>query len=150
MNKLTDAEIIERFTRTYEQYKEKGDFRTTVYEEILDLIKRKDAEIERMQENIQCVISANVRLINEVGKAKSEAIKEFEGKSENRLIELYEKYHKIANKPKNETDMYYQGRAEAIWECITTNRNLVKEMTENITKIEHNSLCETETYKGEK
>ena len=28
------------------------------------------------------------------------------------------------------TDMFYQGRAEAIWECITINRNLVKEMTE--------------------
>ena len=26
--------------------------------------------------------------------------------------------------------------------------NLVKEMTENITKVEHDSLCETETYKG--
>ena len=26
--------------------------------------------------------------------------------------------------------------------------NLVKEMTDNITKVEHNSLCETQTYKG--
>lgn len=57
-----------------------------------------------------------------------EAIKELEKKSENRLIELYEKYHEIANKPKKEKDMFYQGRAEAIWECITINRNFVKEM----------------------
>ena len=60
--------------------------------------------------------------------AKAEAIKEIEQKSENTLIELYNKYHDIANRPKKETDMYYQGRAEAIWECISINRNLVKEM----------------------
>ena len=61
-------------------------------------------------------------------RLKAEAYKEFERKSEKRLIELYEKYHKIANKPWRETDMFYQGRAEAIWECISTNRDIVKEM----------------------
>ena len=52
MEKLTDNEIIERFTKTYEQYKEKGDFRTTVYGEILDLINRQKAEVERLQKII--------------------------------------------------------------------------------------------------
>ena len=44
---------------------------------VLDLIKRKDAKIEDMQKVIQSVMAANVRLINEVGKAKDEAFKEF-------------------------------------------------------------------------
>jgi hypothetical protein len=52
MNKLTDEEIIKSFTRTYEQYNEKGDFRTTVYKEILDLIKRKDAQIQGLQDEV--------------------------------------------------------------------------------------------------
>lgn len=46
-------------------------------ENALDLINRQNTLIESMQENIKCVMSANVRLINQVGKAKSEAIKEF-------------------------------------------------------------------------
>jgi hypothetical protein len=52
MNKLTDEEIIKSFTRTYEQYNEKGDFRTTAYKEILDLIKRKDAQIQGLQDEV--------------------------------------------------------------------------------------------------
>ena len=35
------------------------------------------AEFERMQGNIMCVMSANARLINQVDKAKTEAIKSF-------------------------------------------------------------------------
>ena len=46
---MTDNEIVERFTRTFEQYKEKGDFRTDVYGKVLDLINRQKTEIERLQ-----------------------------------------------------------------------------------------------------
>ncbi len=46
--KYTDEEIIDCLKKTVEQYKTTNDFRVTVYEEILDLIKRKDAEIERL------------------------------------------------------------------------------------------------------
>ena len=110
--------------------------RTNLVSAIIDLIDRKQAEIERLNKEVETEIDKLNAEKNDVmyykDQIKSEAIKEFEEKSEKILIELYEKYHKIANKPKKETDMFYlfyQGRAEAIWECITANRNLVKEMT---------------------
>jgi uncharacterized protein (UPF0335 family) len=99
------------------------------------------AEIKKLQSKIERLQSEKAKLHKLIPKmikeAKSEAIKEFQHKSESILIELYEEYHRIANKPNNawfkrftkeENEMFYQGRAEAIWECITTNRNLVKEM----------------------
>ena len=99
------------------------------FRDVLDLINRQKAEIEKKTTQCERLEIYMDELVNQkLNHSKSEAIKEFERKSENRLIELYEKYHKIANKPKKETDMFYQGRAEAIWECITINRNLVKEM----------------------
>ena len=126
--------------------------------DIIDLINRQQAENERLKtayetlkQEYDSMFSANRNLMAEVERLtirlrksehqlddlckmhniiKSEAYKEFEKKSENILIGLYEEYHKIANKPKEETDMFFQGRAEAIWECINTNRNLVKELTE--------------------
>lgn len=88
------------------------------------------AEIERLQEQYKFLENNSLIFKGGIDYFKAEAIKEFEKKSEKRLIELYEKYHKIANKPRRETDMFYQGRAEAIWECIDANRYLVKEMTE--------------------
>lgn len=63
-----------------------------------------------------------------IAEIKAESIKEFQNTSRNRLIELYEKYYQLANPPKEKTNMFYQGRAEAIWECIIANDNLVKEM----------------------
>ena len=45
--------------------------------DIIDTLNRQNALVESMQKNIQCVMSANVRLINQVGNAKEEAIKEF-------------------------------------------------------------------------
>jgi predicted RNase H-like nuclease (RuvC/YqgF family) len=95
-------------------------------------LKDKDAEIERLKDRLsklQCSYDCELNYRKELHKtAKADAIKEFEEMSEPKLIALYNKYHNIANKPKKETDMYYQGRAEAIWECISINRNLVKEM----------------------
>ena len=101
----------------------------------LDIINRQKAEIEGLKKFIEKDQGLILKLTNVPkneydDKIKSEAIKEFERKSEKRLIELYEKYHKIANKPMRDTDMFYQGRAEAIWECIDANRDLVKEMME--------------------
>lgn len=108
---MTDNEIIERFTRTFEQYKEKGDFRTDVYGEVLDLIKRQKAEIERLQKivvgfmdevgtwsNKYDVDISNILKLpllakedwNIRNKIKSEAIKEFAEK-------LKEYYPSIAN-----------------------------------------------------
>ncbi len=82
MEKLTDNEIIESFTKTFEQYKEKEDCRTTVYKEILDLINRQKAEIERLEKRISCIkdihkrndVHLHTRLVE---TAKSEAYMEF-------------------------------------------------------------------------
>lgn len=49
---MTDNEIVDIFRKVYEQYKEKGDFRTSAYEEILDLINRKNAQIEGLQDEV--------------------------------------------------------------------------------------------------
>ena len=99
----------------------------------LDLINRQKAEIERLKHRKTELQIRNQELQHE----KSEAIKEFQHKSESILIKLYEEYHRIANKPNNawfkrftkeENEMFYQGRAEAIWECISVNRDIVKEV----------------------
>ena len=112
------------------------------------LIGLQRAEIEKLQ----AMVSAELDTIHDLGddyervleeeqefvkKAKAEAIEEFRHKSESTLIKLYEKYRRIANRPnsawlkiftKEENEMFYQGRAKAIWECIDANRNIIKEM----------------------
>ena len=129
---MTDNEIIKALERCADG---SG---TGLIKATIDLINRQKAEIERLEkESIgNCEMAIAMRSDHNldgdclycIDKAKAEAIKEFEEKSEHILIEIYKKYHDIANRPKKESDMYYQGRAEAIWECISINRKLVKEM----------------------
>ena len=92
-----------------------------------DLINRQKAEIERLKHRKTELQIRNQELQHE----KSESIKEFAER-----LKGYAKELKIGD------NIYLQvvgaGRID----------NLVKEMTENITKVEHDSLCETETYKG--
>ena len=106
-------------------------------------IERLKAENKLLVENnistkYPCCVSCSLGVIltktlddydNLIGDISAEAIKAFVNKSETVLIELYKKYYGRANNTKKETDMFYQGRAEAIWEGIIVNRNLVKEMT---------------------
>ena len=78
---MTDNEIVKDFTKTFEQYKEKGDCRTTVHKDILDLINRQKTEIERLnKENdrlSQCVLYHDGVTEMKVEEAKVKAIKEF-------------------------------------------------------------------------
>ena len=114
-------------------------------ETLKDELAEKQAEVERLKSfrkegfiNLlgNCLVfSKNLQDYNDMRKGlKSEARKEFAERSEKILIEKYKKYHLIANNTqlKEGVDMFYQGRAEAIWECIGVNRNLVKEMTEQM------------------
>ena len=123
----------------------------------LDLITRQKADLKQKDTEIDILIRKKETLKDEVENLKEElfiakqkranifeliekyeqgriaGMKEFEKKSEEILIEKYEKYHLIGNaRLKEGVDMFYQGRAEAIWECIGVNRNLVKEMTEQM------------------
>ena len=95
-----------------------------------DLINRQKTEIERLQKAIK-VQDIMIEQQDYKIKSKSEVIKEFAER-----LKGYAKELKIGD------NIYLQvvgaGRID----------NLVKEMTENITKVEHDSLCETETYKG--
>lgn len=149
---LTDSEIIQAFKCCNNDGCENCPNRSTcceidITDEILNIISRQQAEIERLQnENIgKCELAISMRSDHSIDvdcnycieQAKAEAIKEFQHKSESTLIKLYKKYHHIANKPSiarikrltnKENEMFYQGRAEAIWECISVNRDIVKEM----------------------
>ena len=81
MNKLTDSEIVKSLEslldimRAYES--QQASIGKGLVEDIISMYNRQKAEIENMQKGIQSVMSANVCLINQVGKAKDEAIKEF-------------------------------------------------------------------------
>ena len=102
-------------------------------EEMFVTISKQDAENERLQHYKQSydeLKAEHLELIRSIKTCQIEAIKEFERKSEDKLIEIYEKYHQIANNTqlKEGVDMFYQGRAEAIWECIDVNRATIKEM----------------------
>ena len=179
MNKLTDNEIIKALEccidckcKECPCYKNiEGEMYCTEIdeEEILDLINRQQAEIEKLNkarqkqavflgeereqkyELIDKLSKANTeieRLRAEadmaegyadalVARAKSEAIKEF---AERLKIEAFE------------CDVSFGYGKECYQQAVAVIEidNLAKEMTEqsNFTKIEHNSLCETETYKG--
>ena len=78
---MNDNDVIKKFTETFEQYKAKGDFRTTVYKEVLDLINRLQAENERLQEEkakFDNTILYDLEQVNKiVENSKSEARKEF-------------------------------------------------------------------------
>lgn len=54
---MTDNEIVKAFTETYEQYNAIGDFRTTVYKEVLDLINRQKAKIESLEVSLESMRS---------------------------------------------------------------------------------------------
>lgn len=89
----------------------------------LRLCKPVADEIERLQEEIERLTTMNSELNIGIKKLKEFAIKEFA----ERLKEISDR----------------DG-----WTDSSEIDNLVKEMTEPV-KIEHNSLCETETYMGE-
>ena len=124
MNKLSDNEIIGTFEKIAKE--QNSNFLKTV----IDLINRQKTEIERLQKAIK-VQDIMIEQQDYKIKSKSEVIKEFAER-----LKGYAKELKIGD------NIYLQvvgaGRID----------NLVKEMTENITKVEHDSLCETETYKG--
>ena len=92
----------------------------------LDLINRQQAEIERLKKNID---GLNIFTKNHIKVIRLQAIKEFA----KRLKEKLQWDVEFDNKLVFESDI----------------DNLVKEMTESekiLHKINHNSLCETETF----
>ena len=106
-------------------------------EELQHKIMSCNSEIERLQKekDFEQYEKTRLRLLfkgeyDNNKKVKSEAIKEFQSKLKEMLIGLYKKYYRKANRTAKR-DMFYQGRAEAVWECICRNDSLVKEMTEN-------------------
>ena len=98
----------------------------------LDLINRQQAEIEKLKDLIKSVNEdigkAIISFDKDIATAKTEAVKEFA----ERLIEKIDM--------ESELDDY-----EAI---IVKNHiaGIASKMTESSTKIEHSSLCETDTY----
>ena len=86
-----------------------------------DLINRQQAEIKKLKKDLKAC-TVEVQRSHEIDRNKG-------------IIEFAERLKSIMHEYCND---------------ITEDDidNLVKEMTESITKIEHNSLCETETYKG--
>ena len=122
----------------------------------LDLINRQKAEIEKLQKAIKVQDIMIEQQDYKLKQAKSEAIKEF-AKKVNPIIEQLVEIMFDDNQSKcmiencrKHSSIPCESRV-----CIDENKefwkskidNLVKEMTEPV-KIEHNSLCETDTYKG--
>lgn len=90
----------------------------------LDLINRHKAENERLEKELMKCKLEKEMLYQTVEEIKSEAIKEFA--------------ERLKCGVPQET---------GVIRCDDVD-NIVKEMTEFPNKIKHNSLCETETYKG--
>ena len=89
-------------------------------------IEKQQADIESAIKTIDGLMVGQKTLIEEAKKAKSEAIKEF--------AERLKRWGQYSDD--------FNCWAVAVPEID----NLVKEMTESPTKIEHSSLCETDTY----
>ena len=146
MNKLTDAEIVKALEccitndcakcKAYDETNgEIVDCLHAICRNALALINRQKAEIERLKEHehiIEKMLSEAWERIAELDRlnetAKSEAIKEF--------------WEKVKQE--------FQGVKHILPTAYLIGDKIVKEMTEQTTfeKVEHNSLCETETYKG--
>ena len=99
-----------------------------IIKELLEINKRQQAEIERLQKDKADIISAVEYRINQ---AKEFAYKEFAERLKGNIPHFSDGY--------------------TIVECVEgTIKYLVNELTgEPLTKVEHSSLCETETYKGD-
>ena len=113
---MTDEQIIKEATEAVEKGLDAG----YAVSQLLDLINRQNAEIERLTvENLQMVAS--------IKRLEHNAVKEFAKTLKARAF--------------NDADGDYIVLIDQI-------DNLLAEMTDpTITKVEHNSLCETETYK---
>lgn len=147
MNKLTDSEIVKALERCgqhreccYCNSVEECGNKRVLTESCLDIINRQKAEIERLEKARQKQAQflgeergQKYELLNKITNAKTEVIKEFAERLKCRS-------HRFKTIDRIFVD------------CIPLDYidNLVKEMTEqtNFEKVEHNSLCETETYKG--
>lgn len=137
MDKLTDAEIIKAFEVCYIDRDEDcsecplndedmectavGD--NNLLNKVFELINRLKAEAERLQIRIGELIR---QYNNDIGKVKSEVIKEFAERFENEMGEDFFEHYPFV---------------------LTALDNVAEEMTNHLTRIEHDSLCETETYK---
>ena len=88
------------------------------------------AEIERSNKNL-------ITISNACKERRNEAIKEF---AERLKQEIQESKYRVNDSP------YARACNQVADWCIEVSNNLVKEMTESPTKIEHSSLCETDTY----
>ena len=129
---MTDNERIEWLNKTADKTKNTihsscdvhlfiDDFIATV-----DLINRQKAENERLQTRVGELIR---QYNNDIGKVKSEVIKEFAERFEDEMGEDFFEHYPFV---------------------LTALDNVAEEMTNQLTRIEHDSLCETETYKAMK
>ncbi len=119
---MTEEQIIKALKELLEIMLHEGDLqRSSTISNTLDLLKHKDAEVERLQKENERFADIG-KMYSEI---RAEAIKEF--------------WDKAKQTREFRTCPYVY---------ITDGDNLVKEMTEPV-KLEHNSLCETETYMGE-
>lgn len=132
---MTDNEIIKALECCEKQphctgcpYFEKIGCKKHLYQDALDLINRQEAEIERLMP-FGCQVEVSKKIEQEI---KTEAIKKA-------IAELYNSFRQYEN---HDTFHTYEilDRIESVEEF------LLKEMMEIPIKIEHSSLCETETY----
>ncbi len=147
MEKLTDAEVIERFKATYEQYKLKGDFRTPVYFEVLDLINRNDELIKNYEETLLFARKTIKHQEKKIARLKAEIRNTDNALAslDRPLIEVkYEAYRELAGMVKEEilkmslkrqtnnidTDIGY---IECAFDSCNLIDNLLKELTEGNT-----------------
>lgn len=83
---MTDSELVKALENSINTYNEKGVYVDTenIQQQVLDLIKRQRAEIERLEKarQRQAYLSCNLRgqkyeLMNRISAVKNEAYKEF-------------------------------------------------------------------------
>lgn len=95
---MTDSELVKALENSINTYNEKGVYVDTenIQQQVLDLIKRQRAEIERLEKarQRQAYLSCNLRgqkyeLMNRISVVKNEAYKEFAQKAAIELTNAY-------------------------------------------------------------
>ena len=109
-----------------------------IAEDALDLINRQQAEIEKLERIIRFadrVIKNQEAEIERLGLDIMQA----SGRGKIAIKEFWKKFDEVLCQNIGPSRRLY-------WRILEAGNNLVAEMTESPIKIEHSSLCETDTY----
>ena len=120
---------IEQWKTLAHEGKEKVELQEIEKSAMQHRIDKQQAEIERLKDIAKSALNESIKVCDSILNAKSEAYKEFAEQFQAMLGDPFLREHNDV--------------------CVVIDKILAEVTPSNFTKVDHNSLCETETYKGD-